>query len=540
MQEGIGETGGPPVDRDSIPDERFVFPDERVFPITHPDDVPDAVSSWGRYRGKKTFATFKNRLTELCHALGQDYVDALPKSWQQSNNSKRRKMEITSAAAELAGSAADLIRDATEVSGASDPAVIKGKLESVANTTQEIISAANELLDASTPKPDVTELAKLSASRKLHDVLCPAYSREVLNVAYPALAQRGIIGMVDLKQFKDKSRETLSQENASAWDAAAALRGYTLAEALTKFDASVIDQAQKQLHKSFMKTNSIRVSDEVVPGHITPNMFRRPFITTHRANMKPGKHQRPRIPLQSHVPDPTQFNRGPLVAGHQAPVPGFLVQGSAAETKDKGSKKSRNFYTNNARDAARQVMMALHDWITGTFGDDFCPLQSVGGVNQPTDEMATDEMHNMSAAVPVAVSGKKNKSKSKSKSKRKKKRQMKNLEKKLMRKLHKNMSSAAKERSKSADKISKLRRQVTKLEKMPTPDGKLRKAFNLAPTISAPAQSTSAPDTSKTNEDELHWLAKRAHSTDARIAGPALEQLKDRVTPEQLADLLRA
>ena len=69
-------------ERDALPDEDFVIPSSRNFPITSPQAVSDAVSSWGRYRGDVSFETFKRNLIRIAMRKGQDYVDALPQEWQ--------------------------------------------------------------------------------------------------------------------------------------------------------------------------------------------------------------------------------------------------------------------------------------------------------------------------------------------------------------------------------------------------------------------------------------------------------------------------
>lgn len=76
-------------DRDTTPKEReempagdFVIPETRNFPVVTPDDIPAAVSSWGRYQGNVTFDEFKARLIALAQRKGRAFVDALPQSWR--------------------------------------------------------------------------------------------------------------------------------------------------------------------------------------------------------------------------------------------------------------------------------------------------------------------------------------------------------------------------------------------------------------------------------------------------------------------------
>lgn len=72
---------GSGVDRDELPDSDFVISGERKFPVVTPQDVRDAVSSWGRYRGDIDFDTFKANLIKLAKRKGTEFVAALPESW---------------------------------------------------------------------------------------------------------------------------------------------------------------------------------------------------------------------------------------------------------------------------------------------------------------------------------------------------------------------------------------------------------------------------------------------------------------------------
>ena len=65
--------------RDMMPSD-FVLSDERKFPIMDAEDIAAAVSSWGRYKGRVTFAQFKERLTRLAKRKGLD--SALPQAWR--------------------------------------------------------------------------------------------------------------------------------------------------------------------------------------------------------------------------------------------------------------------------------------------------------------------------------------------------------------------------------------------------------------------------------------------------------------------------
>lgn len=71
----------PVAEREEMSDDDFVIPETRNFPVITPDDIPAAVSSWGRYEGDITFEEFKSRLIALAQSKGPDFVSALPEEW---------------------------------------------------------------------------------------------------------------------------------------------------------------------------------------------------------------------------------------------------------------------------------------------------------------------------------------------------------------------------------------------------------------------------------------------------------------------------
>lgn len=63
--------------RSDLKDSDFLYPKERSFPIVTPKDVKDAVSSFGRSKGKD-FEDFKRRLVRKARSKGAEFVSALP------------------------------------------------------------------------------------------------------------------------------------------------------------------------------------------------------------------------------------------------------------------------------------------------------------------------------------------------------------------------------------------------------------------------------------------------------------------------------
>ena len=66
--------------RGDLKDSDFLDPKRRSFPVVSCQDVKDAVSSWGRYKGSMTFEQFKAKLTRRAKKLGCE--SSLPKAWK--------------------------------------------------------------------------------------------------------------------------------------------------------------------------------------------------------------------------------------------------------------------------------------------------------------------------------------------------------------------------------------------------------------------------------------------------------------------------
>lgn len=68
--------------RDALPDDDFAIPQTRNFPVASPEDIADAVSSWGRYEGDVSFETFKRNLIAIARRKGEEFVAMLPQAWK--------------------------------------------------------------------------------------------------------------------------------------------------------------------------------------------------------------------------------------------------------------------------------------------------------------------------------------------------------------------------------------------------------------------------------------------------------------------------
>ena len=110
MAKALADRNTTPKEREAMPAGDFVLPETRNFPVVTPDDIPAAVSSWGRYRGPVTFEEFKRQLIALAIRKGRDFYAALPQAWRDEMEKSVRKaldtdrtMEVEAFAKRLLG-----------------------------------------------------------------------------------------------------------------------------------------------------------------------------------------------------------------------------------------------------------------------------------------------------------------------------------------------------------------------------------------------------------------------------------------------------
>lgn len=437
------------VDRDKLPATDFVFGDERAFPIVTPGDVPDAVSSWGRYEGGHSFKAFKKQLTALATRKGEAFAAKLPKEWAKkrveadlakgdkdctgcgkshdsdtsakfcANCGKKLPGAKTTKAADASadpdgdvddalGKAKDAVRaaigaQAKDPDGSTDPndARVSAHLENADNAlnsaqhaqTKDMAEddvekaekaaitgqapAAGDDAAALTPVPDMSY-----GLRRLHDAVCGAYAWAAVKTAHPGVATVGLPSIVDGAQvlLGNAVRQAADELSAGDTDRIGSLsKAYAAAAALDGVGGQAVAEARAELVKDFHSANPGAPSLTPIGGeqHPSPGQFRRPYLSGGHANdfARPG--QRPRIPESTHIPEASQFTRGPLTAGHQAPPPEntgetrrptFSVDSAArpAPRMAPGEGVSKAA-------AAAEALRAMHDHLADAFPD-CCPM----------------------------------------------------------------------------------------------------------------------------------------------------------------------
>lgn len=387
------------VDRDKLSPSDFVFSDERAFPIVTPGDVPDAVSSWGRYEGGHSFKAFKRQLTALATRRGEAFVAKLPKEWTKKRavdaelvkgdkdctncgkshdsdtsakfcsncGSKLPKAKTTKAADadgadpdsdvdDALGKAKEAVRaaigaQAKDPDSGSDPndARVSAHLENADNA----LNSAQHAQTRDMAQDDVEKAEKAALTgrpaaaagddgdaaaltpvadmpyglRRLHDAVCGAYAWSTVKAAHPGLVTGGLAPVVTgAQQVLGHAVRAAAGEQMSAQDAVrigSLSKAFAAAAALVDVDDQAIAEARAELVKDFRGANPGAPALTPMGGeqHPSPGQFRRPYLSGGHAIdfAKPGQH--PRIPEATHIPEASQFTRGPLTAGHQAPSP---------------------------------------------------------------------------------------------------------------------------------------------------------------------------------------------------------------------------
>jgi hypothetical protein len=66
--------------RSELKDSDFLFPETRSFPIVTPQDIPDAISNFGRMKGNMSYDAFIHKLYNMAKRKGSEFVAAIPQA----------------------------------------------------------------------------------------------------------------------------------------------------------------------------------------------------------------------------------------------------------------------------------------------------------------------------------------------------------------------------------------------------------------------------------------------------------------------------
>lgn len=202
----------------------------------------------------------------------------------------------------------------------------------------------------------------------LHDLTCAAYDPVAVAKAHPYDTLAGIDAGEWMEKALDAAASAPLQEAGAMqllWQHALTLKGA---------DPEVVSEVGEALHKAFADANP-GPGTFPTPGELSPQRFRRPYLTAGHAAPSPGQDG----PNTAVIPPSGgitagQFDRGFLDAGHAADSPQNKADGGDPP-KPGASNGGRLFYRNTSRDNTRAAMQAMHDHIAATFPD-VCAMKS--------------------------------------------------------------------------------------------------------------------------------------------------------------------
>lgn len=135
--------------RSELKDSDFLFPETRSFPIVTPQDIPDAISNFGRMKGQMSYDAFLKKLYNMAKRKGPEFVSALPEASKEQLGIKKK---ITKAAKCAKNKAEDTCNCDTKTGNprTGDPQVVDQiDTKMFAEESDELMEYKNEFLEMS-------------------------------------------------------------------------------------------------------------------------------------------------------------------------------------------------------------------------------------------------------------------------------------------------------------------------------------------------------------------------------------------------------
>jgi hypothetical protein len=218
-----------------------------------------------------------------------------------------------------------------------------------------------------------------SVEKRLHDILCPAYSTKSVKSAF-GITKSGDVPLVEVlspewwgAQLADL---TSARKKAGKDSVAEAYQALAASTKLTSLNPPTFLQLRDAAAKTFADSYP---SVSVKPGVINPDDFHRPFLSS--ATDETSSVMRVPMPDLKGVFGPDDIDRGALTTNQSRPT----LSGGSSVAKGKKSKgttagagnpNSRQFYTNSAKDESQDAMSMLHDHIVNRYPG-VCPMEAV-------------------------------------------------------------------------------------------------------------------------------------------------------------------
>ena len=371
-----------------------------------------------------------------------------------------------------------------------------------------------------------------------------------------------------LRRARHRDHQPGPRDRAVRGGSAKASTAYGYAVNLAKMDLETADGAREVLSKAF---SEMYPSVHLTPGDIMPSQFRRPYISGGRANQTAKPGQKPRLPMSASTPDAANFDRGYLQDGRAANSPsaggpnsasnqkiskldcsgethevegvtvykithlptGVSAQGSwekEAWENLKDAVKQRNFYTNNSRDQAAEVMTGMHDYIVAMHPN-ICPMAAKQG---PETEPAAPEdagrlqVDNRAGETPTEQAGYQ-------------KLETADIQKLIEAEVEKQVGPLKKKNKKLEKRAEEAEARAAEFARMADPElGVYRGGLGVIPFVPKREETTQgSEDQAEVEKREMvEWCLEKLHSPDQATSRQAMEKLQSLLNPDELAAAL--
>ena len=209
---------------------------------------------------------------------------------------------------------------------------------------------------------------------RMHDMACAAFDTQAVMDSYPSL--KAIGAGIDESWFGELAAAAAAAGKTTEAGRLTALVG--AAQAVKSMHPAAVEDGRALLHKAFQDmypTEHIKPGDGVKPGQ-----FQRPYLSGPTASEDATDRGSPNIPPSHHTPEPEQFDRPLITAGHEAESPANT--GDNNRVAPGSPSAARTYYSNSSREQARVALQSMHDHIAATFPD-LCPMATSKSVLPP-------------------------------------------------------------------------------------------------------------------------------------------------------------
>ena len=206
--------------RSDLKDSDFLFPETRSFPIVTPQDIPDAISNYGRMKGQMTYETFLRKLYNMAKRKGPEFIAALPEASKEQLGIKKKANTETEATI-IPVPTVEVQQDTKD----SNDRLIRKELVDEINNDQEA-NTQRQYIDQLVPKSpnDSISLPNADLSLANYKIKAGDYVKNI-NEACMHYGSEGIVDNVeDLPDYMGKVVAYTTSNEGQTWSKGQQLR----------------------------------------------------------------------------------------------------------------------------------------------------------------------------------------------------------------------------------------------------------------------------------------------------------------------------